>query len=66
MQCRPGQGTDVIWRSVDMHVQQLSWQDQAGWQGADVGPGRSGIALRFGARGALKAITVTTIAEVID
>jgi hypothetical protein len=49
-----------------MHVQQLSWQDQAGWQGADVGPGRADIALYFGARGALQTMTVTTITEVID
>jgi hypothetical protein len=49
-----------------MHVQQLSWQDQAGRQGADVGPGQTDIALYFSARGALQTMTGTTIAEVID
>ena len=49
-----------------MHVQQLSWQDQAGWQGADVAPVGRDIVLYFSARGALQTMTVTTIAEVID
>lgn len=36
-----------------MHVQQLSWQDKAGWQGANVGPGQADLALYFGTREAL-------------
>jgi hypothetical protein len=36
-----------------MHVQQLSWQDRAGWQGADVGSGGMDLALYFGTRQAL-------------
>ena len=49
----PAKAPTLSGGSVDMHVQQLSWQDQAGRQGADVGPGRAHM-------------TGTTIAEVID
>ena len=36
-----------------MYVQQLSWQDRAGWRGGDINPGRADIALYFGTRQAL-------------
>ena len=40
-------------RSKDMYVQQLSWQERAGWRGGDVKAGGADLALYFGARQAL-------------
>jgi hypothetical protein len=36
-----------------MYVQQLSWQDRAGWRGGDVEAGGADLALHFGTRQAL-------------